>query len=66
MNYLSCKVHDCSLSRHVALPFFGLLLPGVVGMGELTERRTAWYRSQLAPMFAGAPCGESPDGHAGP
>jgi peptidoglycan/LPS O-acetylase OafA/YrhL len=62
---------------HAALPFFGLLLLGVVGMGELTERRTAWYRSQLAPLFAraldaprverpAAPLGESPEGHAGP
>ncbi|GAA4655928.1 hypothetical protein GCM10025794_15430 [Massilia kyonggiensis] len=38
---------------HAALPFFGLLLLGVVGMGELTERRTNWYRSLLAPLFAG-------------
>jgi hypothetical protein len=65
------------LGVHAALPFFGLLLLGVVGLGELTERRTAWYRSQLAPLFAGAfdaprverpaaPLGESPEGHAGP
>jgi peptidoglycan/LPS O-acetylase OafA/YrhL len=41
------------LGVHAALPFFGLLLLGVAGMGELTERRTNWYRSLLAPLFAG-------------
>jgi peptidoglycan/LPS O-acetylase OafA/YrhL len=41
------------LGVHAALPFVGLLLLGVVGMGELTERRTKWYRSLLAPLFAG-------------
>jgi peptidoglycan/LPS O-acetylase OafA/YrhL len=41
------------LGVHAALPFCGLLLLGVVGMGELTERRTKWYRSLLAPLFAG-------------
>jgi peptidoglycan/LPS O-acetylase OafA/YrhL len=41
------------LGVHAALPFFGLLLLGVVGMGELTERRTNWYRSLFAPLFAG-------------
>jgi peptidoglycan/LPS O-acetylase OafA/YrhL len=43
------------LGVHTALPFFALLLFGVVGMGELTERRTKWYRSLLAPLFAGRP-----------
>ena len=42
------------LGVHAAVPFFGLLLLGIVGMGELTERRTTWYRSLLAPLFAGA------------
>jgi hypothetical protein len=41
------------LGVHAAVPFFGLLLLGVMGMGELTERRTKWYRSLLAPLFAG-------------
>jgi hypothetical protein len=43
------------LGVHAAPAFAGLLLLGVVGMGELTERRTKWYRSLLAPLFAGRP-----------
>lgn len=39
------------LGVQAALPFCGLLLLGVVGMGELTERRTKRYRSLLAPLF---------------
>jgi peptidoglycan/LPS O-acetylase OafA/YrhL len=35
--------------------FTGLLLAGIVVMGELTERRTQWYRKVLAPLFAPAP-----------
>lgn len=43
------------LGVHAAPAFVGLLLLGVVGMGELTERRTKWYRDLLAPLFAGRP-----------
>lgn len=34
--------------------FIGLLLAGIVVMGELTERRTQWYRKVLAPLFTPA------------
>jgi len=43
------------LGVHSAPGLFGMLLIGIVGMGELTERRTQWYRALLAPVFAHKP-----------
>ena len=43
------------LGVHAGPAFALLLLIGVVGMGELTERRTGWYRARLAPLFAHRP-----------
>jgi len=39
--------------------FIGLLLAGIVVMGELTERRTQWYRKVLAPLFTPARAGRA-------
>jgi len=43
------------LGVHSGPAFVGLLLLGIVGMGELTERRTGWYRARLAPLFVRQP-----------
>lgn len=43
------------LGVHSGPLFAVLLLVGVVGMGELTERRTGWYRTLLAPLFVRKP-----------
>jgi peptidoglycan/LPS O-acetylase OafA/YrhL len=43
------------LGERSGAAFTGLRLAGIDVMGELTERRTQWYRKVLAPLFAPAP-----------
>lgn len=40
------------LNVHSPLAFFGLLMFGIFAMGELTERRTRWYRLVLTPLLS--------------
>lgn len=43
------------LGVHAVPLFFALLAVGIAALGELTERRTGWYRARIGKWLPGAP-----------